>query len=640
MPEHHRIGLQTVDRSQAASEPRGGPPGNSFWDALGRFDDETSYCSAWLTLQCNRVPGIKAGLLLVMPAQKGEQVLSVTWQGQHSAMKDLTSLAERALSEGRTLAAIGKSNGAVGTVQPIGVLIAAPLGTSGKPIAVAAVAVSPPSGVASGGLEIIAEQLRWGGGWLEALNLARRSERASSGASRAIASLDLLAVAGEHRRLKASVIAIANDLATRLRCDRVSIGLTKRNGAIRLHAISHSATFRDEGHLVDTIENAMEEALDQRSMVVCPPLPAVKPAADFGHRALLKVIGIPGACAASLVLSDSNGRPIGAIMLERHRDEPFKPEMLQLAETIAATLGPMLAHQLESDRLIGGRAVDFLGDGLKALFGPRRPALKLVALVVIALIALLVFAQGEHRLSAKSVLESEVQRAAVAPFDGFIRTAPVRAGDIVRQGDLLAALDDRDLVLDRLKWRAEREKLLHKEREALAKHDRTALTVLGAQIRQADSELALSEEKLLRTRIVAPFDGLIVSGDLSQMLGSPIEKGKVLFEIAPLDAYRLIIQLDERDLRYVALGQVGNLALAGLPAEPVAFTLTKIMPITVADDGRNTFRIEAKIASVGLPLRPGMEGVARIEAGPHSILWIWTHPVLDWLRLTSWKYLP
>ena len=42
------------------------------------------------------------------------------------------------------------------------------------------------------------------------------------------------------------------------------------------------------------------------------------------------------------------------------------------------------------------------------------------------------------------------------------------------------------------------------------------------------------------------------------MLGSPVEKGKVLFEIAPLDAYRLIVHVDERDIRYVAAGQSGD----------------------------------------------------------------------------------
>ena len=90
----------------------------------------------------------------------------------------------------------------------------------------------------------------------------------------------------------------------------------------------------------------------------------------------------------------------------------------------------------------------------------------------------------------------------------------------------MAALDDRDLILDRLKWRAERDKLVQKQREARAKHDRTNLVILDSQIRQAESQLALAEEKLSRARILAPFDGIVVSGDLSQMLGSPVEKRK------------------------------------------------------------------------------------------------------------------
>ena len=68
--------------------------------------------------------------------------------------------------------------------------------------------------------------------------------------------------------------------------------------------------------------------------------------------------------------------------------------------------------------------------------------------------------------------------------------------------------------------------------------------------------------------------------------------------------------------------------------------LSKITPVTVAEEGRNTFRVEAQLSELGLQLRPGMEGVAKIEAGRRSIMWIWTHAVVDWLRLAAWKYLP
>jgi hypothetical protein len=35
-----------------------------------------------------------------------------------------------------------------------------------------------------------------------------------------------------------------------------------------------------------------------------------------------------------------------------------------------------------------------------------------------------------------------------------------------------------------------------------------------------------------------------------------------------------------------------------------------------------------------------MEGVGKVDAGHASLLWIWTRPLVDWVRLTSWKLLP
>jgi hypothetical protein len=404
--------------------------------------------------------------------------------------------------------------------------------------------------------------------------------------------------------------------------------------------MSHSASFKRESRLVDAIENAMDEAIEQRRCVAYPLLPTMERAVTVDQRALAESAKAPGASAMSVVLAGHRGELIGALTFERHRVEPFTEETSQLAEAIAALMGPQLELQLRANRFVAGRMIDRVCDGYDALFGPRRPGLKLGAVGVIALALVVIFAQGEHRVTAKSVLEAELQRAAVAPFDGFVRAAPVRAGDTVQSGDLLVALDDRDLVLDRLKWRAERDKLLQRHREALAKHDRSNLVVLEPQVRQAEAQLALAEEKLARTRILAPFDGIVVSGDLSQMLGSPVEKGKMLFEIAPLNSYRLIVQVDERDVRHIAVGQSGTVALAGKPGDLLPLTLSKITPVTVAEEGRNSFRVEARLSEHGQHLRPGMEGVAKIEAGRRSIAWIWMHPVADWLRLAAWKYLP
>jgi multidrug efflux pump subunit AcrA (membrane-fusion protein) len=174
----------------------------------------------------------------------------------------------------------------------------------------------------------------------------------------------------------------------------------------------------------------------------------------------------------------------------------------------------------------------------------------------------------------------------------------------------------------------------------MAKRDFAQVRIMGARISQAQAEIALLDEQLSRSRIQAPFDGIIMSGDLSQSLGAPVERGQVLFEVAPLDAYRVIVQVDERDIGAIEIGQRGELALSSLPGEVFPLTINTITPVSTAKEGRNYFRVEAQVEKVSKRLRPGMEGVGKVEIGKRKLIWIWTHEMIDWMRLKLWSWLP
>ena len=166
------------------------------------------------------------------------------------------------------------------------------------------------------------------------------------------------------------------------------------------------------------------------------------------------------------------------------------------------------------------------------------------------------------------------------------------------------------------------------------------MTILAAQVDQVEAMLALVTDKLARATLVAPFDGVVVSGDLRQLLGTPVELGKMLFQIAPLDSYRVILQVEERDITHLKLGQQGELTLAGMPQRYMAFSVEQITPVSTAQEGRNYFRVEARLHDPSERVRPGMEGVGKIIAGERTLIWIWTHNLIDWLRLSTWKWLP
>jgi hypothetical protein len=603
-----------------------------LWAAFAAAASSEEFCSSWLALQCSLLPDVRAGLLLLRDDAVRSYVPAAVWPDRAHDVNYLAKAAQRVVEKGGSVV-LGPDSAASEDTDADSVQIAYPVQLDGD---LHGVVVLDLQMQAPAKLQAVQRQLLWGAGWLEALLRRRQSARDALAVDRAAAGLDLVQAAQEQRRLDRAAIAVVNELAARCKADRVSLGM-QRGGAVRLRAISSTAWFDRKTQLVQNIENAMEEAIDQEGTVGYPATAAMQGKVVVAQRDLA---ARTGAAAVLTVPLSGGGPPVGALTLERSQGANFDADSVSLCEAAGALLGPVLQGKLEAERWFGGRIVDGLAEFRDKLIGPRRPALKLgTALAVIAAL-FLVFANGEFRLSAKTAIEGEVQRAAVAPFEGFIAEAMVRAGDNVRQGQVLAVLDDRDLKLDRVKWESEREQAMRKHREALAKHDRTASRVLAAQLNQAEAQLALTEERLARTRLVAPFDGVVVSGDLSQMLGAPVEQGKVLFELAPLDSYRVVLKLDERDMAYVAAGQRGELALTGLTGHTLAFTVKSVTSVSTPQEGRNFFRVEAQLDSAAAPLRPGMEGVGKVVVGERRLAWIWTRAFVDWLRIALWSWMP
>jgi hypothetical protein len=91
----------------------------------------------------------------------------------------------------------------------------------------------------------------------------------------------------------------------------------------------------------------------------------------------------------------------------------------------------------------------------------------------------------------------------------------------------------------------------------------------------------------------------------------------------------------------LAVGQKGELVLSSQPDRVLPFTVSSVTSVATQHDGRNVFRVEAKVeTAAGERLRPGMEGVGKVRVGERSLLWIWTHGFVDWLRLAFWTWLP
>ena len=474
----------------------------------------------------------------------------------------------------------------------------------------------------------------WGAGWLIELllqrELAGHRERGRLGGR----LLDtVLALLGEGS-LRESALAMVNRLGREFECQQVQLGLARRK-SVRVLAMSHAAWFDERTQAVNMAAQAMHEAFDQRQRIDWPATPGDTSRIDEVHRRYAEEQRIVALCSLPLV---TRNEVVGVLMLER--DRPFDDAERAFLDTLALALAPIVELKREAQQAAPARVARSARRWLGVATDSSFPAIKLGLALVALLLVVLALVPVPYRVSAQALVEGAVQRSAVAPFEGYLREAPARPGDQVKAGQVLAVLDDKDLKLERVRWESELDIALRKEREAMAKANRVDQRQAAAQANQARAQLDLVLAKLERVQVTAPFDAVVVKGDLSQLIGSPLEQGKVLYELAPLDAWRVILKVDERDIGQVRLGAHGELLLSSLPGKSWPFTVKKLTPISVAEEGHNFFRVEAELGEQAPKLSPNMEGVAKVEAGQSNLLWIWTHPLLDWARLTWWKSMP
>src|SRR4030042_1232064 len=90
------------------------------------------------------------------------------------------------------------------------------------------------------------------------------------------------------------------------------------------------------------------------------------------------------------------------------------------------------------------------------------------------------------------------------------------------------------------------------------------------------------------------------------------ERGQELVKVAPLDAYRVIVEVDEKDIIHIQVGQKSELILPSMPGQALPFVVNKITPVSIAKEGQNYFRVEANMEKHSERMRPGRGGLGKV----------------------------
>lgn len=482
----------------------------------------------------------------------------------------------------------------------------------------------------------VINMLKWGCQWLNFTRPTTPQLPAPIAQDSSHNTLSLSAKVLEHDCFASMATSLATELASELQCSRVCVGAMDGKH-ITVRALSHNASFDHKSNNIRAIANAMDEACEQDELIQLPVVENHTAQIQHAHKQLLSNSRNEHICTLPIAY---NGRLLIAVTLERQQRGAFTQQEICVVQSALALLAPTLKLQLDNEQSILTKMRNTGRDFAHKLIGPNNAKTKLFTTIALLLIAFVSLVDGTHQVSSNASVEGSIQRVVVAPISGFLAEANVRAGDIVKKDQLMGSLDDKDLKLEQLRVASEQQQLLGEYREAMAEHNNSKVSIIGAKIDQANAQMKLLNEQLKRTQLTAPFSGVVIEGDLSQSLGAPVERGDMLFKVAPLENFRIILKVNERDIAGIENGQQGTLVLTSLPEDEFSITVEKITAVSVAEDQQNYFRVEATLAKNSELLRPGMEGVGKVALGERKLIWVWTHNLVDWLRLNIWSLVP
>ncbi len=228
-----------------------------------------------------------------------------------------------------------------------------------------------------------------------------------------------------------------------------------------------------------------------------------------------------------------------------------------------------------------------------------------------------------YRVACNARVETTGQRLIATPFEATLERACFKPGDIVKSGDVLLQLDGRPLRLEREAIEAEQQQIA-KERDAARANGRIAESQQAAlKILTLARKFELLNDRLQNLEVLSPIDGVVVSGDLDRFIGSPLEQGQTLMEIAGMNQMVIEIEIPEHEIGYVEQGAESRIKVDAIGGKSIRATVQEIYPRAELRDDRNVFIAKIQIDNADHSLKPGMTGNATLYGPVRPWLWSW-----------------
>ena len=457
------------------------------------------------------------------------------------------------------------------------------------------------------------------------------AQKARNDVEKFAAVLDLNVPVNDATKFLSAALAFCNGVASRFRCDRVSLGWLE-GGYIKLRAMSRTEQFNRQMAAAQALEVAMEECVDQDEEILWPsPEGITTVARDHEKFSVEQKSG--NICSVPLRL---DGKVVGVLTCERS-DASFTAVELQQIRLGCDQVVRRLSELKNYDRWFGARWAAHTREYFSRWLGPEHTWSKVTAIFLALVLLALFLVRVNYRVEGNFILRSDEAEYLTAPFDGYIDQVFVRAGDRVEKDHPLLTLNRSELLLDQSAALADVVRYQREAEKARAANSIAEMRIADAQAQQAQARLDLVRYRLDNAIIKSTFDGVVVEGDLRERIASPVKQGDALFKVARVDTLYAEAEIGERDVQEILGKSKGEIAFVTQPKIKYPVTLQIVQPAAVTKKDGNVFIVRLKPDNGAVQWwRPGMTGLCKISTEKRTLFWILTHRTVDFLRMKLW----
>ena len=267
----------------------------------------------------------------------------------------------------------------------------------------------------------------------------------------------------------------------------------------------------------------------------------------------------------------------------------------------------------------------------------KRRRWSLIALAV-AVGLFLIFCPLPMRVSGNASVASARTAKVQAGVDGVVKNVYIHEGDRVWQGAVLAELEDWNYRADVAAAEAKYSEAMATMNRALSQNDGTLAGTGQVKVDYFKAELTRARERLDRTTIRAPFEGVVATPQIQNSVGRRLMHGDTFAEIIESSHVTVDVAVPEDDTMLLRSGEHASIKLESFPLRTFRGEVTVISPQSQVESEQRFFMARVNVPNQDGTIRPGMQGHGKVSVGWHpagyvlfrgSAMWLWS-------KLWSW----